>query len=441
MLRGVQPVLKAAICFAACVALSGCRRDLEIQSDYGNVRLGRSAKTVDGLDVISDMFGQNGFEVEKWRRLSPRLTGRQRMSDDPDYENAVRAIVWAPNRFEMLSEEQLLFLGQWVDEGGTLILIGRDYDPISDYWRRVLPRIKGSRFPDALRKAMLARSKHDLQRDRASDLNLISAVRFEKQSGDPRVTSLTGPWAKGIDVTQMEVESTLKMVLTRPNSLAIPLAQPGLSPAEEEILELDIDSPVVLQNPVYQSLLSSDRGELVVRVSSVPIKEEVASHNHVIMNDDFGSGPRPPGKILVVANGSFVFNLALVNLRHSDLAQRLVNACGSSGRVAFMDSEVARVKVYESEPDAAHIPPRIEPLATILDHIVVMGVLICFVLAPIFGRPKEYPKEQVSDFGKHLEAVGELLEKTRDVGYAERQIADYEELTRKEDRSKPPPAV
>ena len=63
------------------------------------------------------------------------------------------------------------------------------------------------------------------------------------------------------------------------------------------------------------------------------------------------------------------------------------------------------------------------------------------MLAPIFGRPKEYPKEQVSDFGKHLEAVGELLEKTRDVGYAERQIADYEELTRKEDRSKPPPSV
>jgi hypothetical protein len=68
------------------------------------------------------------------------------------------------------------------------------------------------------------------------------------------------------------------------------------------------------------------------------------------------------------------------------------------------------------------------PLGCILMHLAVLGIVYCFARFPIFGRPKELPPESVSDFAKHIEAMGEMLERTGDPGFASSRLVQYQQL-------------
>jgi hypothetical protein len=130
-------------------------------------------------------------------------------------------------------------------------------------------------------------------------------------------------------------------------------------------------------------------------------------------------GDAEMGRLIVIENASFLLNLPLVNHANRRLAGRLIDSVGRPGRVVFL----------ESGPGGPPIDPPAEgsalarlfgawPLGAILLHLAVLGIIFCFARWPIFGRPKVPPAETVSDFGKHVEAVGELLARTRDRGYA-----------------------
>jgi hypothetical protein len=64
------------------------------------------------------------------------------------------------------------------------------------------------------------------------------------------------------------------------------------------------------------------------------------------------------------------------------------------------------------------------PLNVILLHLTVVGVIFCFARWPIFGRPRIPPTDAASDFGKHVDALGELLRRSKDRKYALDQLAD-----------------
>jgi hypothetical protein len=67
------------------------------------------------------------------------------------------------------------------------------------------------------------------------------------------------------------------------------------------------------------------------------------------------------------------------------------------------------------------------PLNVILLHFAVLGVIFCFARWPIFGRPQMPPSYPLLDFGKHVEAVGRLLARTRDRDYAHGKLSQSEE--------------
>jgi hypothetical protein len=48
----------------------------------------------------------------------------------------------------------------------------------------------------------------------------------------------------------------------------------------------------------------------------------------------------------------------------------------------------------------------------------------------IFGRPGDLPREPVSDFGHHIEALGNLLARTQSQSYAAARLRDYQEKVR-----------
>ncbi len=133
------------------------------------------------------------------------------------------------------------------------------------------------------------------------------------------------------------------------------------------------------------------------------------------------------GKLILVANGSFLLNLPLVNHEHRKLAARLIESTRPGGRVVFLESGVEGPPIDPDESDNSMWTVfGAWPLSAILLQLAVAGVIFCFARWPIFGRPRIVAAAALSDFGKHVDALGELLRRTRDRRYALAQLAEGE---------------
>ena len=162
----------------------------------------------------------------------------------------------------------------------------------------------------------------------------------------------------------------------------------------------------------------------------------LGSHDDPLVTRVWDESFREGNQVIVVTNGSFLLNLPLVNHEHRKLAGRLIAASGAPGKVAFVESGPGGPPVLDEEPDTG-LPTGLEalivwPIGCILMHLAVVGILYCFAGYPIFGRPQELPADSVADFRKHIDAVGELLQRTNEAGYAAERLTQYQQTVRGE---------
>jgi hypothetical protein len=140
-------------------------------------------------------------------------------------------------------------------------------------------------------------------------------------------------------------------------------------------------------------------------------------------------------RLIVIANGSFLLNLPLVNHEHRKLAGKLIDQVGPPGQtVVFLESDWGGPPIREEDP-SAQIPTGMEifrrfPSGWILWHFAAIGIIFCFSRWPIFGLPRRLERDTTSDFGKHVQALAELLQRSRDEGYAQRRLAYYQKTTK-----------
>jgi hypothetical protein len=164
--------------------------------------------------------------------------------------------------------------------------------------------------------------------------------------------------------------------------------------------------------------------------------------------------PNCNGQVIVVENGSFLLNFGLTKPAHRKLANRLINMCDLAGAVVFLESGPAELRIQERAD--AHQPwawISRPPLRYIVPHLLFWGVLFCFVLFPIFGRPKRFqPMKKVgtertsagqsgystpsdsnsihgrtsmTSFRAHLVAFGKLLQRSEQPMAAKEKIQNY----------------
>ena len=170
------------------------------------------------------------------------------------------------------------------------------------------------------------------------------------------------------------------------------------------------------------------------------------------------------GQIFVAANGSFLLNATLVNREHRKLAGKLVDAIGPAGRdVVFLESRRLGVDqsagpggglpfnpfdmqsdsgssaprqqasddeslVRHDDPPPAVVPNGLEllliwPTNWILLHFALVGILYCLWKLPIFRLPRPEEPSASADFGRHVDAVAALLQRTAHRRYASRREA------------------
>jgi hypothetical protein len=373
--------LAAALLLAALLC-AGCGESRSVDDTYGRRRGTPGQASVNGTAVLARMFEDAGHWVVNVRRLSPRL-------------ERVDVIVWFPDRFQPPSDEACAFLDHWLaqDMQRVLVYVGRDYDAAEAYWQAILPDASPQQALEIRRRLALTRSIQDAAcREIPEDYD---GSWFTVRGVDaPRtVHTLQGPWSRRIDAAKANIQLRSQWVL--PEQTTVP----------EEIEDY-------LDTVSATPLLESDGDLLVGQVRR---------------------SRRGGGQAIVVANGSFLLNLPLVNHEHRKLAGRLIEQCGAEGqRVAFLESGPGPVAISDRDREMHHVLRAFTewPMNCILMHLTVLGIVYCFCHFPLFGRARGLPPDPPSDFAKHIDAVGGHLERTADLAFAHSRVSQYLQTVR-----------
>jgi hypothetical protein len=408
------------------LAQGGCATREALDVTYGRTGGTPGGKSVNGLSVLMEMFKAAGNNVTTTTRFSPRL-------------NKADTIVWAPDDFSPPSLEHREYLEQWLAEGygRTVIYIGRDYDAAIEYWTKAAPLAPPNQAAEYQRN--LAEAVSRFGRERMQLPPDTYARWFMLKSGGQRhkVTTLSGPWADGIDSQKCEIELAAEFAI----------------PTQADVPPTDYQ-----QLPHFETLLSSQGEQLATRVTYDTWSE---------------------GQIIVIPNGSYLLNLPLVNQEHRKLAGKLIDECAYDANVVFIESGPGGPPIRQSEDETGKTGFEmlsVYPLGPILLHGIFWLFVVSLCLYPIFGRPRKYygvaTTEQLEgttgmfaklllgssgaarrrdasastgDFGRHLDALGELFSLTGDRAFAIQKLTYYQNHVRRDsgashvDQKKPPP--
>ncbi len=375
--------------------LAGCSKS-RIENVYGRSRA-PDGNSVNGTAVLAGMFRAAGHRVSTANRISPALS-------------RFDVLVWAPDDFRVPSIHQRAALEQWLAVGNrTLIYIGRDYDAAPQYWQQIRSQLSSSEQWAAEGERGRAMARHDERVVAEPSRQFGRWFTLDREIGWHKVDALQSEhgWTDGVDVAATDI-----YVRTR------------LSPAQDE------DTDYALTEPLLDLL----GGEL--ESWQYAVQKRPAAHSEVLLATPHGplvTRVTDPGwlssQILVVSNGAFLLNLPLVNREHRKLAGKVIAACGTNRRVGFVELPPGDRMAYFSEPETEG-PSTLQaltiwPLGFILMHVLLLGMVLCFAAFPIFGRPRELSSAGASDFGRHIDALGRLLERTRDEHYAREQLRIY----------------
>jgi len=376
----------------AVLLVAGCAE--EIQTDYGRSRGLDAATSVNGTGVLLNLFEQAGHKVYPWRSLSPRLSER------------ADCIVWFATSTESPSEPVRQWLEKWLSDRPerTLVLVLCDYDAEPDYWRKILPLA-----PDDQRDQIRARLV-----DAEHCLRVLHTIAAPLESEWFTVQELERPSKNHREAAERPADVEPAMVSgtgSRRWGRAARLSGrtdwlEGIYAAQAEIV---VRHRLVPESKA-QTLLKCEHGALIAR------------------RQWEGS------QLILVANGSFLLNLPLVNHEHRKLAGKLIAEVGRAPKqVAFLEPIWGEPPIRESDPSAA--PPTgldiltVWPTNWILLHLIVAGLVFCFSRWPIFGPPSQPEFEALSDFGRHVAAMAEHLKKRGDEDFSQATLARYKQQT------------
>jgi hypothetical protein len=298
----------------------------------------------------------------------------------PRLQERADCIVWFPDDYKPPTPQVRQWLETWLCDkpNRTLIYVGRDFDAGPYYWSKVAP---------------------------SAPTNQTTLVQGELSFQQSRVSGARGSLPSNEDCDWFTIDSTAKVRSVR----TLEGESAWLEDIDPKKLEIELESRL-LPSRATKTLLGSE-GDLLV-----------------------GSEPWQGSRLIVVANGSFLLNLPLVNHEHRKLAGKLIDEIGPPGqKVVFLESGAGGPPIRDKDPTLG-TPTGLEifqlwPTNWILLHLMIVGVAFCFVRWPIFGHPRRIRRVNPSDFGRHLDAEAEMLKRTRDTAYAMTRLMHYRQLT------------
>lgn len=357
----------------------GCQREPDsIDLRYG--LSSRAAQSLNSTSLFIQKIRDAGHSVTLKRRITPNIT---------DYDT----IIWIPDDESAPSGEVLDALENWAEsyyEDRLLIYVGRDYDGEADYFRAIADATSGPEKEEVLRR-IAEKKAQDLDRG-------FESWTYETQ-----------------DCRWFTTERELPQ---KSNKLSGRLVS-GLAKSEYPDLYYSL---LIQPEEDYQSYTSyssqSWQTDVLLEVDNHPFVTAMST-------DTYGSS-----RLIFVSNACFLLNFGLIDPKKEALADRLLDELPHSANVLVLESGPMGLPVsdsnYENHNSWAWISEA--PLRYIIPHFLLWGVVYCFVLFPIFGRPKDAPSESTTSFRKHIDAVAEQLIRSGESQKAREIIRHYQNV-------------
>jgi len=391
----------------------GCNRNPSLPIDeYGESSYGNSHKSVSGLSVFRALCEERGSRTFELKSLSQRT-------------QKLDTVLWAPKDYRVPSPKEIRWFDDWLsaNPSRTLVIVGRDYSPAAHYWQQAA----NAANPEDRRTFRLRQAYAETEIEAARslvDTKDMDCPWFEQEltpAVPRRVEKFRGPWSKDFDPAETSVilrGSLLPSETSRTSVSAEKKATASISAMAQfdDGTDIEID-PVSYGPPTIQTFLMSADG--------TPIISSIAY-------EPWGSS-----RLILVANGSVLMNEAIVMTGNQKLAERLIGEFAPQGRVGFLSNANEtwiRAPWDEQEPKGFELM-RVWPLSLISIQGLFLGFIGLLAMLPIFGRPQRLPVPSTADFGKHIEALGDLLLRARDRNYALQRIADYFREVRRDSAS------
>ena len=423
-----------------CLSIAGCGAPTP-SSQYGDVHYPGKSASINGLGIFQKLCDQAGSRCFVTNRLSPRL-------DKAD------AIILIGNTFEPPAKEARDWLEDWLaaKAGRSVVYFGRDFDADVYYREQTLAGL-----PSELQHAAavkLSESQASLDTLLTSEISSDVFCRwFHLSIHKPRVDtrSFTGPWAEDLKQTSLNSRDAtwpVRVVLEPVRRSQRRNKPKWLSPSTSSTVKVptfDVEATDAEAAPVFRSIWSEYdinddetwKAEWAKAPENVSVLLAGGDGTPLVMK--LTSQRYRDSQILTLVNGAPLLNGSLVRPHFREVAHKLIAAIQPAKRIALLPFNAQGILVsdLQNEDEIAGLSVlTVWPMNIVVAHLAFWGILICFALFPILGRPQGLRPHSVSDFGQHAEAVGRMLQQTGDSKFAAGIIAEYHRTVRGE---VPPP--
>jgi hypothetical protein len=318
--------------------------------------------SLNGTSVFAAMLAERGHKTRVALRLTDELA---------DQAQGIVRFALHPGP---PAKDEAAWFHSWLarDRDRWLIYVVRDYDTAAEYWKQIRDGISQAEDP---------RRYAEAEEERSEAAGWVAKLPEKpKEVADPKVwftmdeawapprvcTKLSGAWAKGID-------------------------------AEAALLT------------VHEPLKADPRCVLLE-----------ADGKPIVIDKTRPGQPR----VLVVANGSFLLNEALVNPARRPLAEQVADWPVSFGdQVALVEG--GYVLDDGRMPTLWDLLRRIAALRWVAIQVGLAGLIAALARAPRLGRPRPEAASGAERPAAHAEALGSLLEQTRAAGDARELLERY----------------
>ncbi len=402
------------LCQAAFLLLvlgmaAGCGQP-ELETRYASLAPGECDESVNGLGAWSELLQRRGHAVRRTTALTPTLFHR------------ADCIVWFARDYNPPATPVDRWLDAWLSArpGRVLVVVLPDADMEWLYWRKVAARVPKHRQNAVRSEEAQAMARFARRRPRADKAILWPWFRFAPRLAQRRfpvrATTLQGraSWLQGVQGEQAEIY-VCGVLLPRP----APIAERFVITDEEGE---ELTSTLADDNPPLPAELLWDT-------------EAESVEQSVVLRCDQGilglEQQRLDGRVLILANGSFLLNLGLVNRENRKLAAALADELDDCHAIYFLDARgpvTIREDVLFRYPGFAQLLSE-SPVSHLLGHLLLLAALVCCALWPQLGRPQQPASEETTDFGRHVGALAELLAAAKEGDrWARRRLEQYQQL-------------
>ncbi|HBE69482.1 MAG TPA: hypothetical protein DDW52_15160 [Planctomycetaceae bacterium] len=398
---------------------------------YGSVTSPDVNRSYNGLGVHMRIWQSTGSRCITPQILSPRL-------DDVD------VLVLVGRGYEPPGELARDWVKRWLAEkdGRTAIYFGRGLDAELYYRRAMLA--KGTNPLDKERLLIARKEVENLaaQWSAFREPNFAEWFFIEPFASPNEATSFTGLWADSLTGQAGSWPSGLRLLppnksqeTRKPSWITTPGAgQPAQVVFGPQFSD-DEDAAFRRSYWTEQEYGTPEEWEAAF--------DDILQHN-VLLADQDGlpliyeliPDDLSDNRLIIVNDGAPFLNATLVDPLHRRVAEQIIAHCPVTDRVAFLafdSSGITVSNVNETDRRAVGLEMFLTwPVSAITVPLLFGSVLICMALLPTLGRARTLPKRETSDFGLHVDAMGNLLHSTGDSDYARRTIASYFERVRGE---------